>query len=1074
MMRNGMRRRLRAALLGTAANGALGLMALQPAQAGPGACTTVGTTASCTGDQSGGIGAADFNQATVDTLNVNSLTTKITPATGTSGIDFERGSGDVTINSDMTRYSIAVTGTADGIHVSSLATGSWETGVLTINQAGDISSAGGFGIYAFTGGIFGTLGLNITSSGTITAYRDGINTGTHARFTGGDITIAHGGDISSSIGSGIFAVSYSAGITVKDVGNINAQGAGIYAEGNLGVRVESTGNIVAATGIMAGSQFSDITIAQNGSITATQYGLVAQTPTGASLTITHDGGDISSGGTGIFATSLDNSSITNHGNLVARDYGIIVSGGGDVTINSIGDMTVSNGSGMYIVSQRAISITNRGNIRAADHGIYATMLNVFGFVVAVDSIADITASGGAGIFAYSAVGYTTVTSRGNISAHDDGIHAEAGGDVTVNSIGNVTSLAASGIYAGGGGNVAVTVNGGAISGAWGVYLNGATNTLTIGATASVAGSLYAVIGNSGDHTVNNSGIVSGSVAFGAGSNAFNNLAGSVFNSGTTVDLGAGNVLSNSGTLAPSGVGTVGTTTLTGNFVQGAGAQFIVDVDPTAHTADRLNVSGTAGLAGKVVVDPLTRLATTTTYTIATAGTVNGSFSGVDFLIANSFARNARLSQVGNDVLLTLDPGLLSYSLPGNASVNQRNVAAGIDAPLIGGAVLPAGFTPLFALAGTPLLNALTQASGETATGSQQATFSAMNQFMGVLTDPFVAGRGDPRASGGTTGYAAEDSEALAYAGGRKGADKGAEREAYAAMSRKALLAQSFESRWNVWAAVFGGSQTTDGNATLGSNSATSRIAGTAAGADYWISPSTVAGFALAGGGTNFSVANGGTGRSDLFQAGAFIRHNAGAAYVTGALAYGWQDITTDRTVTIAGADHLQARFNANAWSGRLEGGYRFVVPSIGGAGVTPYAAAQFTRFDLPAYAEQAITGNSTFALGYGAKSVTDTRSELGLRTDKSFAMADGVATLRGRIAWAHDFNPDRSIGATFQALPGASFVVNGAAQAADAALVTASVEKTWLNGWSAAATFEGEFSNVTRSYAGKGVVRYAW
>jgi len=29
-------------------------------------------------------------------------------------------------------------------------------------------------------------------------------------------------------------------------------------------------------------------------------------------------------------------------------------------------------------------------------------------------------------------------------------------------------------------------------------------------------------------------------------------------------------------------------------------------------------------------------------------------------------------------------------------------------------------------------------------------------------------------------------------------------------------------------------------------------------------------------------------------------------------------------------------------------------------------------------------------------------------------------------------------------------------------------------GWSTAATFEGEFSDVTRSYAGKGVVRYAW
>jgi uncharacterized protein with beta-barrel porin domain len=87
---------------------------------------------------------------------------------------------------------------------------------------------------------------------------------------------------------------------------------------------------------------------------------------------------------------------------------------------------------------------------------------------------------------------------------------------------------------------------------------------------------------------------------------------------------------------------------------------------------------------------------------------------------------------------------------------------------------------------------------------------------------------------------------------------------------------------------------------------------------------------------------------------------------------------------------------------------------------------------------------------------------------------NGVLTLRGRLAWAHDYDPDRSIGATFQALPGASFVVNGAAQASDSALTTASVEMKWMNGWSAAASFEGEFSEVTRSYAGKGSVRYAW
>jgi len=83
-------------------------------------------------------------------------------------------------------------------------------------------------------------------------------------------------------------------------------------------------------------------------------------------------------------------------------------------------------------------------------------------------------------------------------------------------------------------------------------------------------------------------------------------------------------------------------------------------------------------------------------------------------------------------------------------------------------------------------------------------------------------------------------------------------------------------------------------------------------------------------------------------------------------------------------------------------------------------------------------------------------------------------TLRGRFAWAHDFNTDRNVTALFQTLPGASFVVNGAAQAHDSALTTLSAERKWLNGFALAATFEGQFSNVTNSYAGKGVVRYAW
>ena len=152
-------------------------------------------------------------------------------------------------------------------------------------------------------------------------------------------------------------------------------------------------------------------------------------------------------------------------------------------------------------------------------------------------------------------------------------------------------------------------------------------------------------------------------------------------------------------------------------------------------------------------------------------------------------------------------------------------------------------------------------------------------------------------------------------------------------------------------------------------------------------------------------------------------------------------------MTITGVDHLRAAFNANAYSGRVEGGYRFVGPWSGGVGIAPYAAAQVTTIALPSYSEQVVSGAGSFALNYASRSPTDTRSELGVRTDKSFAVTNGVLSLRGRLAWA---------------------------QARDSALTSAAVEMHWMAGWSAAATFEGEFSDTTRSYAGKAVVRYAW
>ena len=85
-----------------------------------------------------------------------------------------------------------------------------------------------------------------------------------------------------------------------------------------------------------------------------------------------------------------------------------------------------------------------------------------------------------------------------------------------------------------------------------------------------------------------------------------------------------------------------------------------------------------------------------------------------------------------------------------------------------------------------------------------------------------------------------------------------------------------------------------------------------------------------------------------------------------------------------------------------------------------------------------------------------------------------MLTLRGRFAWAHNFDATPSIEASFQALPGTSFAVNGASIGANSALTSVAAEMSWRNGWSLAATFDGEFSNVSSRYSGRGVLRYQW
>ena len=134
----------------------------------------------------------------------------------------------------------------------------------------------------------------------------------------------------------------------------------------------------------------------------------------------------------------------------------------------------------------------------------------------------------------------------------------------------------------------------------------------------------------------------------------------------------------------------------------------------------------------------------------------------------------------------------------------------------------------------------------------------------------------------------------------------------------------------------------DGDASVvGSHDVDTDVFGLAAGAG-WRLGDVAFGAALGGGHANFDLDGGlGSGDEGLFNAGIHGRAEFGAAYLLGALAYGYHDVSTSRVV---GADTLEANYGAHSFSGRAEAGYRFDTPV---AGLAPYLAFQGTASASP-------------------------------------------------------------------------------------------------------------------------------
>ena len=1097
-------------------------------------CTLAASGPSGPVSNAGTINCISVNNAAVtgnvsNTGTLTSATTGIAVTNSTiTGAIIDTGTiaGGITLDSKS-----VINGTATGISVTGPTFGGG------ISNAGSITltTTGPFSVAAINVNGASTFSGGINNSGSLTA-QTGIVVQNLTSFTGG-ITNSHGGVITASNGgiivSGVTAfsggITNNGTITVSGAGGFSAAGIALFETKTFTGNIVNTGSLNATTGnricTCVMSTFAGSLI-NSRSITAVGTGIIVQSVSTFTGDITNSGTIATTGTSGFTPGAIIVTNVRSFGGSIFNSNGTItVSTGFGISVTNVstfaggitntGSITVANfGYGIYVDETRkflggitnglgssisapiggivvgssfglqtfAGGITNNGAITAGFTGI--GVFNIQHFSGNIANTGTITATGGVGIIVCSCNQTFTgdIINSGTITAASTGILLEVATFAgSVSNTGTISGNVGINLVTGG-----VSVfDAGAITGTGGiaVQFSGSGNTFTLGPGYTTP---VGIVAGTGADTFQLGGTGAASFDLSTvgpvyqGFTTFNVVSGTWTVTNTFGQAQPWNV--NGGTLAGTGTlssvnvnagGTIepglpgtagGALNIAGSLVFANGATDLVNVSPTV--ASLAKITGTATLAGTLNANGTAGAYTSgMKYTVLTATTgVTGTFG--TFAPTGTFGSMMPVvSYDANDVYLTLAPTSLLPHLPPGAPQNVVNVANGITAANLAtpvGGTPPLAFQNLFNLTPQQLQSVLTQLSGEAATDASNGGVLLMNEFLELLTSP--------SGSAGTGGAG----PALPFAPEKQDKIPSDVALAYASVLKAPPIVTT--PGWNAWAAAFGGGNTTSGDpSVVGSHDVSAHAGGFAAGMDYRVAPDTTLGFALAGGTTTWSLSGAmGGGRSDVFLAGLYGSKRWSDAYLSGALTYASYWTSTSRMINVVGPDTLTASFNAYDFGGRLEGGYR--IAAWAPVSFIPYAALQAQAFRTPSYGENGtLAAPDPSALSYAAQTTTVVRSELGSRFDRMFAVSgDTSLDLFGRLAWAHDWQSNASVTATFIGFPAATFVVNGAAPPTNLALATAGAEWRLATGWSFMARFDGEFANRSQTYSGTGRIKYSW
>ncbi|HEX4304391.1 MAG TPA: autotransporter domain-containing protein [Rhizomicrobium sp.] len=831
------------------------------------------------------------------------------------------------------------------------------------------------------------------------------------------------------------AVPALAGDTAWTPGSTDWFAAGNWSNGVPGAATGTTTVLSAVNAVIAGG-------AANAGATLTIGGApvgnpatdlsVVEVQSGASLTV----GTIDIGVDGKLV--LDAGASLAAGAQLTGDGGELDLNGNATTLGALSGSTSILLGGATLTLDQSVATTFGGSIDGTGRLVVGG-----GGMLALTNAAN-TYSGG-----------TLVRGGGTLIVSDDAALGEVHGSVTLGDattsgtlrIGDDVDFAATRALVLGGaatidtGGHFATQSGG-IGGSGALTVTGA-GTLTLEAVNTYTGATMV------DHGTLN---VVGSIATSSGVtvNAGATLAGTGTVGATTVaaggriDPGIGAGLLN--------IGGIGTLHVAGAFTTSGAYQ----VDATSAAADSLVVSGAAAVGGTltVFVSGQQPAAGTEFTVLSAAGGVTGTFQ-----LSNGAALGTvgpRLRYDANDVFLDFALATLSEILPAGASPNAAAVTHAIDAGMVANAS-PQSFAALGTLSPAALAASTSELTGEIGTALPNVSAAQANTFLTLLMNQ----PGDLDTDLGT-GRAARSSGAYAFDN-----PAGSLAAPLPAAARDGPLGAS------AWLTVFGRHSSIDGDAAVGSHDTKDTTSGVAGGLDVLLGRGFVAGVAVAGGQTDFSVSDKlGAGRASTIEAGLYATKRFGRFYLSGAGAYDLQDVKTKRVIVNVGAGVLIAKVRARGYSGRVETGYRF---GGAGLGMTPYLAVQASAFRTPAYAETAVSGSSDFALAYGAQSATAQRLEAGVGLDSSGALsAHTTLHLYGRVAYAHDTGGNNAMHVAFEALPGSDFTVQGAVPGANSGLLSLGAELRGQNGLALGMKFDGAASQHAGAYFGSFDLRYSW